>query len=88
MFVIAEVPETFVALVKPGYHAAITTDGLTEKLRGTVQQVSLEVAKNEVLSTDPAALSDARVINVKILLENGRLAEHLIHAQARVLIEP
>jgi HlyD family secretion protein len=88
MYVIAEVPDTQIAQVKSGYHALVTTDGLGTKLSGTVEQVGTEVGKNQLVYTDAAALSDARVVEVKVLLKDGKPAEHLIHAQARVLIQP
>ncbi len=88
MYVIAEVPDTQIGFVQPGYHAVVTSDGLPVQLYGTVQQIGSEVGKNELLYTDVAALSDARVVEVKILLDNGKSAASLIHAQARVLIRP
>jgi len=88
MYVIAEVPDTQIGFVQPGYHAVVTSDGLPVQLYGTVQRIGSEVGKNELLYTDVAALSDARVVEVKILLDNGKSAASLIHAQARVLIRP
>ncbi|MGH9546555.1 MAG: efflux RND transporter periplasmic adaptor subunit [Terriglobales bacterium] len=87
MYVIAEVPESQIAQVKSGDHALISGDGLGTNLSGTVEQVGTKVGKNELFYTDAAALSDARVIEVKVRLDDGKPAEHLIHAQARVLIQ-
>jgi HlyD family secretion protein len=88
MYVLAEVPDTEIGLVKPGYHAVVTVDGLPGQLSGTVEQIGSEVSKNALLYTDAAALSDARVIEVKVLLDDGKSVARLIHAQARVLIKP
>jgi HlyD family secretion protein len=88
MYIIAEVPDTLIAQVKPGYRAIVSSDGLGTKLPGTVEQVATQVGRNQLVYTDVAALSDARVVEVKILLRDPKLAEHLIHAQARVLIQP
>jgi HlyD family secretion protein len=88
MYVIAEVPDTQIGFVQPGHHAVVTIDGLSSQLSGTVQQIGSEVGKNELIYTDAAALSDARVLEVKILLDDGKSAARLIHAQARVLIKP
>lgn len=86
MYVIAEVPDTEIGLVRAGYHAVVTIDGLTAQLSGTVEQIGSEVGKNALLYTDGAALSDARVVEVKVLLDDCKSAARLIHAQARVLI--
>lgn len=88
MYVIAEVPDTQIAQVKAGYHVIVTSDGLGTKLSGTVEQVGTKIGKNQMVYTDAAALSDARVIEVKVLIHQSKPAEHLIHAQARVMIQP
>ncbi len=88
MYVTAEVPDTDIRRVQRGYHAVITAESLAAALSGTVQEVGFKVGRNELVHTDPAALSDARVVEVKIRLDDGRAAEHLTHAQARVLIRP
>jgi HlyD family secretion protein len=88
MYAIAEVPDTQIGFVHVGYRAKVTIDGLPAELHGKVQQIGSEVGRNELLYTDEAALSDARVVEVKILLDDGQSTAHLIHAQARVLIQP
>jgi HlyD family secretion protein len=88
MYAIAEVPDTQIGFVQIGYHAAVAVDGLPAQLHGKVQQIGSEVGRNELLYTDGAALSDARVVEVKILLDDGQSTARLIHAQVRVLIQP
>jgi HlyD family secretion protein len=88
MYAIVEVPDTQIGSVQTGYRAAVTIDGLPAQLHGTVEQIGSEVGRNELLYTDAAALSDARVVEVKILLDDGKSVASLIHAQARVLIKP
>lgn len=88
MYAMAEVPDTQIGFVKVGYHALVNIDGLPAQLHGKVQQIGSEVGRNELLSTDGAALSDARVIEVKILLDDAQSTTRLIHAQARILIQP
>jgi HlyD family secretion protein len=88
MYAVAEVPDTQIGFVQIGYHAAVTVDGLPVQLYGTVQEIGSEVGRNELLYTDGAALSDARVVEVKILLDDGQRTARLIHAQVRVLIQP
>jgi len=88
MFVNAEVYETDISRVKIGQRAEISGDSLAEKLSGTVAQVGMKVGKNDVLKTDPAAYADARVVEVKIRLNEGHAGAALIHAQVNVLILP
>lgn len=88
MYAIAEVPDTQIGLVQIGYRAVVTIDGLPVQLRGKVEQIGSEVGRNELQYTDGAALSDARVIEVKILLDDAQSTARFIHAQARVLIQP
>lgn len=88
MHVIAEVPETDIGRVKVGHHATITSSSLKGDIKGSVVQLGLKVAKNDVLNTDPAAYSDARVVEVKIRLEDSRSVANLIHGQVNVVIKP
>jgi HlyD family secretion protein len=88
MYVIAEVAETDIGRVRVGQHATITTEALAENLPGVVEEIGLQVAKNDVLHTDPTAFSDARVVEVKIRLRDGKKVSGLIHGQVTVLIMP
>ncbi len=63
MFAVAEVYETDVLLVRPGQRAQITSPALTQALGGTVERVARIIFKNDVLSVDPAAAADARVVD-------------------------
>ncbi|MBD2731590.1 ABC exporter membrane fusion protein [Nostoc sp. FACHB-892] len=71
MYAIAEVYESDLPKVHKGQQATITNVSggfLTETLQGVVDEVGLEVAKKDVLNTDPAANIDSRVVEVKIRL--------------------
>ncbi|MEH2150520.1 ABC exporter membrane fusion protein [Nostoc sp.] len=71
MYAIAEVYESDLPKVHKGQQATITNvsgGSLTEALRGVVDELGLEVAKKDVLNTDPAANIDSRVVEVKIRL--------------------
>jgi HlyD family secretion protein len=71
MYVVAEVYETDLPKVRFGQKATITSvsgGSLKGQLQGVVDEVGLEVAKKDVLNTDPAAEIDARVVEVKIRL--------------------
>jgi HlyD family secretion protein len=68
MYVVAEVYETDISRVRIGQKATITSEAFPEELHGTVTQVSLQVRKQAMFSTDPVADVDRRVVEVKIRL--------------------
>lgn len=68
MYVIAEVYETDIARIAAGQRAIVTSDALPDTLRGTVDEIGLQIGKQEVFSTNPTFDIDARVVEVKIRL--------------------
>lgn len=88
MFVRAEVYETDIVRVKAGQRAEIRGDALPRMVSGRVAQVGLKITKNDILKTDPAAYADARVVEVKIQLDENKEAAAVIHAQVDVQIFP
>jgi len=70
MLAVAEIYEGDIAQVKLGQTAIIKSENGTfaEIIKGTVAEIGFKVGKKEVLSTDPAADIDVRVIEVKIRL--------------------
>jgi len=86
MYAVAEVYETDVGLVRVGQRARVTSAALPEALTGTVEQIGHMIAKNDILNVDPAANTDARVVEVKIQLDQSIMAERLINLQVDVLI--
>ncbi|HWG45289.1 MAG TPA: efflux RND transporter periplasmic adaptor subunit [Gemmataceae bacterium] len=87
MYAVAEVYETDILLVRPGQRAKVTSPALTEALGGTVEKVGRIIFKNDVLSVDPAAAADARVVEVWIRLDPSDTAARLINLQVDVLID-
>jgi HlyD family secretion protein len=69
MYVVAEVYESDVRQVQVGQSAKITSSAFAGETQGTVDQIGLQIRKNDVLDTDPTAAADARVIEVKIRLD-------------------
>ncbi|NJN76075.1 MAG: HlyD family efflux transporter periplasmic adaptor subunit [Synechococcaceae cyanobacterium RL_1_2] len=71
MLVVAEVYESDISLVEVGQKATITSEGgsFTGSLGGTVLTVGRQVAKKDVLDTDPTADVDTRVIEVEVLID-------------------
>jgi HlyD family secretion protein len=88
MYVIAEVPESEVSRVKIGQKATITGDALPNKLTGVVHKLEPKVAKNREFAVEPGAFADARVLEVKILVDDPKAVADLIDAQVTAVIMP
>lgn len=88
MMVVAEVYESDVARVKMGQKATITSrnGAFTDTLTGQVEEIGWQIFKNNVLDDDPAANADARVVEVKIRLDNSDRVESLTNLQVDVTI--
>jgi len=89
MYVVAEVYETDVPLVEPGQRVSITSrnGAFDEALTGTVEQVGLQIFKNDVLDDDPAANADARVVEVRIRVDQSEVVAGLTNLQVDVAID-
>jgi HlyD family secretion protein len=86
MYIVAEIYETDIGLVRLGQTARVTSPALPEALIGTVEHIGNMIAKNDILDVDPTANTDARVVEVKIRLDHSTLAARLINLQVYVLI--
>ena len=69
MVAVAEVYETDVKRLKIGQKAIITSGAFTGEAIGRVEEIGLQIYKNNVLNTDPTAATDARIVEVKIQLD-------------------
>jgi len=87
MNAVAEVYETDIGRVRLGQRATVTSPALHQPLYGTVKRIGLEVAKQDVLSTDPAARTDARIVEVEVRLDNSAAAANLSRLQVEVAID-
>lgn len=87
MFAIAEVYETDIGHVKKGQRAVARSPACGE-LSGVVDRVGLAVGKQDVLDTDPVARTDARVVEVRIALDDSARAAALSNLQVEVEIQP
>ncbi len=88
MYAVAEVYESDVAKIRTGQKATVTSTAFAGELSGTVAQVGLKVGKKDVLNTDPAADTDARVVEVKVRLADSKPVEGLTNLQVQVAISP
>lgn len=89
MYVVAEVYETDVVLVNVGQSATITSrnGAFAEALTGNVEEIGLQIAKNDVLDDDPAAAADARVVEVRIKVDQSDVIAGLTNLQVDVAID-
>ena len=88
MQVIAEVYETDIRRVRPGQRATISSPALAGEIGGTVQAIRQKVEKQDEIGTDPAARKDARIIEVRILLDDSASVAALTNLQVDVVIRP
>jgi len=91
MYVVAEVYETDIGEVRIGQRAVVTSEhgGFEEELQGTVDQIGLRIGKQDVLDSDPVAAVDARIVEVKIRLDesDSKKVFGLTNLKVRVRIE-
>lgn len=88
MYAVAEVYETDVGRVHVGQRAHVRSPALPHELEGEVERIGLKVGKKDVLSTDPVADADARVVEVEIRLRDSQLAAALTNLRVEVVLEP
>ena len=71
MYAIAEVYESDIPKVKIGQSVTISSSAIAESLTGTVEQIGLEIQRQAVVNTDPTANIDAKVVEVRIALDEA-----------------
>jgi len=88
MYAIAEVFETDIGKVELGQTATVSSAALPQPLTGSIEWINRKVGKMDVLGTDPAARTDARVVEVEIRLDDSIAAAGLTNLQVEVVIAP
>ena len=88
MYAIAEIYETDIRHVRIGQKATISSAAIEKPLDGTVKFIRQKVEKQDEIGTDPAARKDARIIEVKILLDDSDPVAGLTNLQVEVVIQP
>lgn len=88
MCVIAEVAESDSPRVKVGQRAKITGYSLPHPIEGTVERLGLKVSRNSLVRDNPVNLTDARIVEIKIRLDDSGKVRNLIDGQVEVLINP
>ncbi len=89
MYAVAEVYETEIGQIRIGQRATVFSSALNGQLKGTVEQIGLQIGKKDVFNSDPSLDLDARVVEVKIRLdsEDSQRAASLINLQVEVEID-
>lgn len=89
MNVVAEVYELDVSKIKVGQRATIMSHAFPNELHGTVTKIGLQINPQNVLSTDPTADVDRRIVEVKIRLDpiDSQRVSSFSNLQVNVVIE-
>lgn len=88
MLAVAEVYETDIGRVRLGQRATVSSPALAEPLGGVVERIGRKIGKLDILDADPAAKTDARVVEVEIRLDDAERVAALTNLQVEVAIEP
>jgi HlyD family secretion protein len=88
MDVVAEVHEADVPRIRIGQKATVRVQTWSDELHGEVVEIGMLVGRKDVLSNDPVDDTDARVIEVRVRLDEdgSRQVEGLSYAKAEVTI--
>ncbi|HVH81175.1 MAG TPA: efflux RND transporter periplasmic adaptor subunit [Stellaceae bacterium] len=86
MRVVAEVYETDIGRVHLGAQSTIASRALAKPQPGKVVRIGDMVFKNDVMHTDPAARTDARIVQVWIELDDAAALQDLTNLTVDVII--
>ena len=89
MTVEAEVHQTMIGRVSIGDPVSVSAEALGNGLSGVVSAIGLEIGRQSITSSDPAANTDARVVDVIIALDgpSSKQAQRFTNLQAVVRID-
>ena len=88
MYAVAEVYETDIGRIRIGQQASVRSIALPQALSGKVERIGMKIGKKDVLSTDPVADADARVVEVDIRLDTPALVAALTNLRVEVIFDP
>jgi len=86
MYVVTEVHETDLPLVRVGQPAVVTSPALAGSLAGIVEEIGWLVNKRSVLDLDPRADVDTRVVEVRVRLADPAAVAALCNLKVNVRI--
>lgn len=75
MYVLAEVYQTDIQKVRVGQKATIQSPAFSGNIQGTVSEVGWQIGKQSILSLNPAADTDRRIVEVKIKIDDPKDSE-------------
>ncbi len=90
MRVVAEVYQSDIKKIRIGQQAVITGEPFSGELRGTIEEIGLQVSQQEIFNNQPGENLDQRVVKVRIQLNaagSDRVAG-LTNLQVLVAIQP
>lgn len=89
MTVEVEVYQTMIGRVTIGDPATVISNALSQDLTGTVSAIGLEIGRQSITSDDPAANTDARIVDVIVTLDaaSSQLAARFTNLEAIVRID-
>jgi HlyD family secretion protein len=89
MTVEAEVYQTLIGRVTIGDPVTVSAQALSQDLNGVVSAIGLEIGRQSIMSEDPASNTDARVVDVIILLDkaSSERAERFTNLETIVRID-
>lgn len=90
MTVKVEVYQTQISQVSTGDKVTISANALPEVLHGTVSKIGLKVGRQVLIDDDPAANTDARIVEVRVVLDepSSLLASRFTNLQVVARITP
>lgn len=89
MTVVAEVYQTLIGRVTIGDPVTVSAQALSQDLTGIVSAIGLEIGRQTITSDDPATNTDARVVDVIVVLDaaSSELARGFTNLEAVVRID-
>ncbi|MGB3655950.1 MAG: ABC exporter membrane fusion protein [Rivularia sp. (in: cyanobacteria)] len=89
MYASAEVYQTDISKIKVGQKAKITSNSLPSELQGEVEWIGSKIRRQNVINTDPSENIDAKVVEVRINLDekSSQIASKFTNLQVEVEIE-
>ena len=86
MTVEAEVYQTLIGRVAIGDPVVVIADAFDQNLTGTVTAIGLEIGRQTITSDDPAANTDARVVDVVVTLDEESTAAARRYTNLEVVV--
>ena len=89
MMVIAEVYQAHISKIKEGQNVKVTSSSLDTDLTGKVDSIGWKVQRQNVINSDPTENIDARVVEVKVRLDeqSSQKAQKYTNLQVKAIFE-